>query len=148
LARGSILYGTPNAVLHHPSGRSYTLNSSGVVTVNEPDDAHIGGVGSQAIMLCKTGATADRPTGAPGNMTLRAGAPSVFYDTSLSSFVFYVGAGAQAARFPRPGATARLPIWCRLVLWSRRPLERLLACAQRGRRAYMVLRRVAGLRRA
>jgi len=83
---------SPNLVLTHPSGRTYKANSSGIVTVTSPDDAVVGGVAPQAIPLYRTGATSDRPVSGGTGMLMRQGVDSLYYDTSLSAYVWFVGA--------------------------------------------------------
>jgi hypothetical protein len=85
----------PNAMVTHQSGRQYTANSSGLLTVSAPDDTSAGGIGAQLTPLYRTGATTDRPNPTSGNnfQSPKAGADSVYLDTSLSggTFIFWVG---------------------------------------------------------
>jgi hypothetical protein len=95
MAISTVFLTSPNATVTHPSGRQYQANSSGLLTVASPDDVSVGGIGAQLVPLYRTGATGDRPNPAAANnfQAPKAGAASVFLDTSLSggTFIFWVG---------------------------------------------------------
>jgi hypothetical protein len=103
-----------NSVLAHPSGRTYTANSAGIVDVPigdaeamhtyiprgypDPDPSGL----HRAQRLTVIGATSDRP----GNQDGRAAwPPAVMYDTSLAKVIFLVPGSNPASWVDISGAS-------------------------------------------
>jgi hypothetical protein len=98
----------PNATVRHQSGRQYTADSSGLLTVSAPDDASAGGIGAQLSPLYRTGLTTDRPnpTAETAFQAPNVGAPSVYLDTSLSAFIFWVGTALSSTGWVNSSGSA------------------------------------------
>jgi hypothetical protein len=90
---------TPNSVLQHFSGRSYTANSSGIVDIPIAD-AEAVHVGTRLMFI---GATADRPTNAAGRVNWP---PKTMYDTTLGKPIFLVAGSNPASWVDITGAAA------------------------------------------
>ncbi len=83
---------SPNAVLQHSSGRTYTANSSGICDVPYTDGQSINSpstAGAPLRMLGFVGATSDRPV--PNGATNWP--PASMLDTTLSKQIYWTGSG-------------------------------------------------------
>ena len=101
---------TPNAVVTHISGRQYTANSLGLLTVALPDgSSQVGEIGSIFPTLYLTGTTTDRlslqPTGTNPQVPPFGIA---FDDPTLSAWFFWVGFALSSTGWAKSDGTAGL----------------------------------------
>jgi hypothetical protein len=73
---------TPNALLRHPSGRTYSANGNGIVDIPAVDAEQIHGQGQR---IAYTGTTSDRPK-PDGRLNWP---PPRFIDSTLSGATIY-----------------------------------------------------------
>jgi hypothetical protein len=120
MALGAVYYSPQAAVLRHPSGRTYTPNAAGLVTIPILDaitwlggPSLPGGVPpatvfpnqmlsstttGSPVLLYWTGTTSDRPAPTGAAFAPPAfGAP--YLDTTLNKVIYYVGPGLGTTNF-------------------------------------------------